>query len=101
MNNTTADTTLNNTTGYWKPFEPDSMPDFGLAVSNSADGVRGLLESWGFDAFDFIFTAFLGVVTVTLIYYFFVRVTSSSSWIFRPIGYILIIFILMIMLGLI
>ena len=101
MNNTTANETLNNTTGYWKPFEPSAVPDFGLAVSNSAEGVRGLLESWGFDAFNFIFTAFMGVIAVTLIYYVFVRVTSGASWMFRPIGYVLIIFILMIMLGLI
>lgn len=98
--NTTAQAT-NNTSGFWKPFEPSEIPDFGSIIDRGAQECMNRLIEWGFDPFRTLFTAFLGLVVVLLLYYIFVRSTSGSSWIFKPIAYILVLFFILLALGLI
>lgn len=95
--NTTANTTANNTS-YWRPFEKGEFPDItGWLLEIEAHIINALI-SWGLDPVHVLFQTLIGALAVIILYYLFVKSTSSSSKIFSILGYIAVIFIILILL---
>lgn len=95
--NGSINTTANNT-GYWRPFEKGEFPDItGWLLEIEAHIINALI-AWGLDPVHVLFQTLAGALAVIVLYYLFVKTTSSSSKIFSILGYVAVIFIILILL---
>jgi hypothetical protein len=103
MNNSTNTTNItdNQSSGYWNPIDLNNIPDIGKIITDVENKIVEMLVSWDLDPFHTIFSLLVVVVLVLALSQGFVQLTSRSSGIFRPIMYLVVVIVLLLMLGVI
>ena len=99
--NTTALNQTDNSSGYWQPVNIADVPDFSKIFLDIEGGIVNMLESWGLDPMHTVFSLFVVAVLVLIMSQLFVNVTSKSSGIFKPVMYLVVLVVLLLMLGVI
>lgn len=100
MNNTTTNNTTNQSE-YWQPVDVNNLPDIGKIITDVENGIIDLLTGWDLDPFHTLFCLLVVAVLILILSQGFVHITSKSSGIFKPVMYLVVLIVLLLLLGVI
>lgn len=100
MNNTTANDTTNQS-GYWQPIDVSNLPDVGQIINDVESGIIEMLTNWDLDPFHTVFCLLIVAILFLIMSQLFVNVTSKSSGVFKPVMYLVVLIVLLLLLGVI
>lgn len=102
MNNTTNNTTnITNQSEYWQPIDTNNLPNVGQIISDIENGIIEMLTKWDLDPFHTVFCLLIVAILFLIMSQLFVNVTSRSSGIFKPVMYLVVLIVLLLLLGVI